>query len=490
MGAIPKKYVKINGIMKMNPEYKTWKNQQNKAEAAGTSEAAKPATTVLNSSNALPVVSSMEDYEKLNEDLNADIPLSESTSATIEMLQEPEIAAASGLQPDDMIDELGKMLAKYEIPIGLTNKLLVLSEFQSLEFIIDDSGSMTLQTDTVDPTTRRNITRWEEARRRLLEMIEVVAYVPFTQIGIEFLNRKDRIVLTKDNRTPEAFFSDATSKINASFRTGPRGTTPAMEKLQESLLRGQGVNICRYFFGDGVPNGGKRAIEEIIKLLLHRENPEQNPITFISCTNEDEAVEWMKDAEEVRSFVLLLLLLCQYYCSFFVVDGRVVIVNLRLGSFIVLYFVFVSTNSHSQVVPYCSESDDFHDEAKEVTKDQGSALPFSKGFHLICQLVAALNPDDLDAMDECIPFTKFTLDNMLGFVSNDESYRHYFEHFVKAQMKRTIEIDSRTGMPSRLDAIRKQTRWDYEAFLMAEGTRRKIPQVAQVQRQLRQAAGR
>lgn len=440
MGAIPKKYVKINGIMKMNPEYKTWKNQQNKAEAAGTSEAAKPATTVLNSSNALPVVSSMEDYEKLNEDLNADIPLSESTSATIEMLQEPEIAAASGLQPDDMIDELGKMLAKYEIPIGLTNKLLVLSEFQSLEFIIDDSGSMTLQTDTVDPTTRRNITRWEEARRRLLEMIEVVAYVPFTQIGIEFLNRKDRIVLTKDNRTPEAFFSDATSKINASFRTGPRGTTPAMEKLQESLLRGQGVNICRYFFGDGVPNGGKRAIEEIIKLLLHRENPEQNPITFISCTNEDEAVEWMKDAEEV--------------------------------------------------VPYCSESDDFHDEAKEVTKDQGSALPFSKGFHLICQLVAALNPDDLDAMDECIPFTKFTLDNMLGFVSNDESYRHYFEHFVKAQMKRTIEIDSRTGMPSRLDAIRKQTRWDYEAFLMAEGTRRKIPQVAQVQRQLRQAAGR
>jgi len=440
MGAIPKKYVKINGIMKMNPEYKTWKNQQNKAEAAGTSEAAKPATTVLNSSNALPVVSSMDDYEKLNEDLNADIPLSESTSATIEMLQEPEIAAASGLQPDDMIDELGKMLAKYEIPIGLTNKLLVLSEFQSLEFIIDDSGSMTLQTDTVDPTTKRNITRWEEARRRLLEMIEVVAYVPFTQIGIEFLNRKERIVLTKDNRTPEAFLSDATSKINASFRTGPRGTTPAMEKLQESLLRGQGVNICRYFFGDGVPNGGKRAIEEIIKLLLHRENPEQNPITFISCTNEDEAVEWMKDAEEV--------------------------------------------------VPYCSESDDFHDEAKEVTKDQGSALPFSKGFHLICQLVAALNPDDLDAMDECIPFTKFTLDNMLGFVSNDESYRHYFEHFVKAQRARTIEIDSRTGMPSRLDAIRKQTRWDYEAFLMAEGTRRKIPQVAQVQRQLRQAAGR
>ena len=109
---------------------------------------------------------------------------------------------------------------------------------------------------------------------------------------------------------------------------------------------------------------------------------------------------------------------------------------------------------------------------------------------MICQLVAALNPDDLDAMDECIPFTKFTLDNMLGFVSNDESYAHYFECFEKAQRKRTIEIDSRTGMPSKLDAIRKQTKWDYEAFLMAEGTGRKIPQVAQVKRQLKQAAAR
>jgi hypothetical protein len=304
MGAAPKKYVKINGIMKLNPEYKKWKTQENKAQAAGTSEAAKPATTVLNSSSALPIVSSMEDYEKLNEYLNADIPLSESTSATIEMMQEPEIAAESGLQPDDMIDELGKMLAKYEIPIGLTNKLLVLSEFQSLEFIIDDSGSMTLKTDTVDPITKKNITRWEEARTRLLEMIEVVAYVPFTQIGIEFLNRKGRITLKKENRTPEDFLRDSTAKINAAFRQGPRGTTPALEKLKESLLRGQGANIARYFFGDGMPNGGKAAIEEIIQLLLHRADPEQNPITFISCTNEDEAVEWMKDAEEVCFFFL------------------------------------------------------------------------------------------------------------------------------------------------------------------------------------------
>jgi hypothetical protein len=296
MGA-PKKYMKVNGIMKLNPEYKRWKENENKA-AAGPGAVAQPATTVMNSSQALPIVSSMEDYEKMNDDLG-EIPLAESTVATIEMLQEPEIAAEAGLNADDMIDEIGKLLAKYEVPIGLTNKLMVLSEYQSLEFIIDDSGSMTLATDSVDPRTKRNYTRWVEAQMRLKEMIEVVAYVPFEQIGIEFLNRKDRITLKKDGRTPQAFLNDANSQIDAIFRQGPSGTTPAFEKLQESLLRGQGANIARYFFGDGKPNGGQRAIEQIIQLLLHRADPEQNPVTFISCTNDDEAVEWMKDAEEV-----------------------------------------------------------------------------------------------------------------------------------------------------------------------------------------------
>ncbi len=300
MGAMPKKYVKINGIMKLNPEYKRWKEAQNKAESG---PAAKPATTVMSSSQALPIVSSMEDYEKLNEDLKTEIPLSESTSATIEMIQEPEIALESGLQPDDMVDELGKMLAKYEIPIGLTNKLMALSEFQSLEFIIDDSGSMTLQTDSFDPVTKRPLTRWQEAKDRLKELIEVLAYVPFNQVGIEFLNRPDRIVLQKDGRTPDAFVRDAYGQIETSFSRGPSGTTPAYEKLRDSFLRGQGSNIARYFFGDGKPNGGKAAVDAIIKMLVDRPNPEENPLTFISCTNEDEAVEWMKDAEEVSHFV-------------------------------------------------------------------------------------------------------------------------------------------------------------------------------------------
>merc|ERR1719162_2829033 len=196
---------------------------------------------------------------------------------------------------------------------------------------------MSLNSDTIHPVYKRPNTRWEEAEQRLREMVEIIAYVPFQQIGIEFLNRNERLTLTRT--------------------TG---------------LRGQGQSIARYFFGDGLPNGGQYAIKEICHIITHRANPAQNPITFLSCTGEDEQVEWMKDCEEVA--------------------------------------------------PYCAESDDFGDESREVLGDQGIALPYTRGFWLICQLVAAMNPDDLDAMDESIPFTKTTLDNLLGIQHNEASY--------------------------------------------------------------------
>ena len=294
----PKKYTKVNGIMKLNPDYKRWKDNQNAADA-GLNKKPELATTVMNSSQALPIVSSMEDHMAMSEDLGQEIPFAESTNATIEMLQEPEIAKEAGMEPDEMIDELGALLAKYEIPIGLTNKLMMLSEYESLEFIVDDSGSMSLPTDSLHPVTNQPMSRWTEAHFRVKEMVEIIGYVPFEQIGIEFLNRKDRISLKRDGRSPKAFVAYAYQAVDNVFARGPAGTTPALEKLQESFLRGQGHNIARYFFGDGKPNGGQMAVDEIVKLLRYRPNADQNPVTFLSCTNEDADVEWMKDAEEV-----------------------------------------------------------------------------------------------------------------------------------------------------------------------------------------------
>jgi len=408
----PKKYIKINGVMKMNPEYKKWKEMQTGSAA----------TTVPRPSVALPIVTNMEDHEALNDAMVAqggkEIPLADSTNATIEMMQEAEISMGAGMSPDNMVDELGAILNKYEVPIGLMNKLMMISEFQVLEFMIDDSGSMTLTSDTVDKVTRRPQTRWQEAHVRLKEMIEVLGYVPFNQIEIVFLNRSDRVSLTRQGRDPKSFIQDAYRKIDAVFRKPASGTTPAMEKIRNSLQANPSMSIARWFFGDGVPNGGRMAQQEITRMLVQRPNPEMNPMTFISCTNEDDQVEWMKDAEEVA--------------------------------------------------PYCSESDDFHDEAAEVLRDQGPALPFSQGFHLVAQLVAAMNPDDLDAMDESIPFTKMTLDNLLGIQHNEETYRHYFDNFMEAQNTRRVMGPS--------DQLKKNTRWSYQDFLHAPMARN-IPAV-------------
>jgi hypothetical protein len=401
MTPAPKKYIKLNGVMKMNPAYKRWKDAE--------SGAVPVASAVPFNPNALAVVSNMDDHMKLNEDLGMNVPLAESTDATIEMMQEPEISMEAGMQPDEMVDQLGAVLGKYEVPMGLMNKLMMLSEYASLEFIIDDSGSMQMNSDTINPVTRRPNTRWQEAHQRLKEMIEILAFVPFNQIGLEFLNRKDRVTLKRNGMSPADFLRVANEQIDTQFARGPSGTTPALEKLQESFLRGQGVSIARYFFGDGLPNGGQRAIAEIVKIVKNRPEPALNPVTFLSCTNEDEAVEWMKDCEEIA--------------------------------------------------PYCSESDDFGDESREVLEDQGEALPYTRGFWLICQLVAAMNPDDLDAMDESVPFTKLTLDNLLGIQHNEESYRYYFDCFVRNQQKRKGHSES--------DRLKKNTRWNYQEFFTA-----------------------
>lgn len=258
----PKKYVKINGVMKLNPEYKKWKESQGQ-----------PATTVPNAAQALPVVTNMEDHEKLNEASTAaggaEIPLAESTNATIEMMQEPEISVEAGMTPDTMVDELGAILNKYEVPMGLMNKLMMLSEYEALEFMIDDSGSMTLASDTVDPATGRPQTRWQEAQKRLKEMIEVLAYVPFSQIVIIFLNRTDKLTLVRQGRSPQAFLTDAYSQIDRVFSRSASGSTPFLEKLQESFAFGANRNIARYFFGDGVPNGGNPA-STFLEFLLVR----------------------------------------------------------------------------------------------------------------------------------------------------------------------------------------------------------------------------
>lgn len=379
----PPKFITENGVRKMNPAWKSWK-----AGASGASSSSEPqsvAPTMKNEATALPVVSNMHQLSQLG----ADAQLAPGYQAVTEKYTSAAVAQQVGLSQDQMLEQIGKCFAKYEIPAGLLSKLFVLQKFSCIDCVVDNSGSMGCLSDMKFPGGQL-MTRWQEVLHRLTQMFEVLAYVPFPPFHIRFLNGSAHVVLQKNpGETPAAFTQRAATTLTSAFSSGPTGTTPAKERISEMLQRSKAAPTICYFFGDGVPNGGEDAQEDITKMIKTRPNPELSPFTFFSCTNVDADCEWMRNCEEQSL--------------------------------------------------YCAEYDDYNDEAQEILEDQGLAFSYSYGTHLVAQLVGASFPEDLDAMDESAPFTMSVMSELLGYRITDAEYDYYFGEFMKAQQKKRPE---------------------------------------------------
>ena len=363
----------------LGTEGKTTKTNMGCKSSKENPKPSSPASAVpemTNAATALPVVTCIADQQH-------HLPgaqVAESVSASAEILNDPATAQQVGCA--DPMAALSAAFAKYEVPMGLINKMMGMSDFALCEMIVDDSGSMASPTDCV--VAGRAMTRWEEVHCRLGQMFEMLAFVPTPPIYIRFLNRPDVIECIHANgEPPQQFLQRVMAQLGQAWHKGPAGGTPARERIAESLARAPGKSMLRYFFGDGVPNGGAADAQAITQMLIRRPNPALNPFTFLSCTDDDAAVAWMKECEEAA--------------------------------------------------PYCAEFDDYHDEAQEVLKDQGKAFPYTFGMHLVGQLVAAFNPKDLDALDESAPLAKVTLDNLMGYQAQPQEYKHYFDCFLAAQ---------------------------------------------------------
>ncbi len=376
-----KKYIFENGVMKLNPHYQS------------------APSTVASPNLALPIISSTSDIAEATavqeQAVGKPMQIADATIASMQIMQDQDyITAFKTSVPLDggcLLDGISNYFSKYEVPIGLVNKLLALTEYR-LNFIIDDSGSMGLDSDVAitqasqyikqkaDPQGKRSqsfnnkMTRWEEAEDRLHILFDILAYLPISEITLSFLNRSQKIVFKHEGLSPEQFANNAHQQLSALFQTKPNGGTPLYKRMSESLQYTQG-NKAHYIFTDGQPSDA--TIDQVSQLVLNRANPRMSPITFMSCTDDDNEAAWMKE-----------------------VEGK---------------------------APYTAELDDFESEKKEVLKNQGPVLPFSRGFWLICQLVAVLNPIDLDALDEPVPFSKQTLDNLMGFRLSPQEYQRYFQ---------------------------------------------------------------
>jgi hypothetical protein len=125
----PKKYVpNSDGRVILNPRYTQWQSQNGEQ---GTSLSPQQA------SNALVVVSTQDDMAAQNEAVRdvgrEEYSMAQSTlDAVYGDMQDDSYGERIGLPPDEVVDHIQNVLAKYEIPIGLTSKLVALKDYDLL----------------------------------------------------------------------------------------------------------------------------------------------------------------------------------------------------------------------------------------------------------------------------------------------------------------------------------------------------------------------
>lgn len=356
------------------------------------------------------------------------LPVPNNIQSAYDAMDRPDYMAGFGVSssvvPGGLFAGLEAIFQQNEIPIGLMDKLIPLQEY-ALHFKIDDSGSMVSDSNlsrSEAPSYMQNVgdarksmmNRWQEAEDRLHTLVDVLCFVPTGPITLSFLNDQDRITLDRTGKSPEEFAADAHQIISAIFREKqPAGRTPiysSMCGMLDEAQRSSGKTM-HYLLTDGEPDGGAEDIRRIKDLLVRRD-ANRNPFTFLGCSNNREDHRWMHEVEEIAPLVASL--------------------------------------------------PDYRDERIEVLNDQGPGFPYSRGFWLLCNLVAAINPNDLDAMDQHEPLTKTTIENLLGRGITGEEYRRYWNAHPNA--RRVFEPD-------------------YQAFLEVPYARM-IPSVALFQRTL------
>lgn len=154
----PKKYIFVNGVMKLNPEFVAATGGGGNATPAVVTPPAAPAGAEPAPSSSQPplaplveplqVISSLDDVVQAT-DAQSDatgvpMQLTDSTVQAIQHSQADDYVGQFNIGTSDtnvVLDGLTEAFVQYEVPIGMIKKLQDLAAYR-LNFIIDDSGSM------------------------------------------------------------------------------------------------------------------------------------------------------------------------------------------------------------------------------------------------------------------------------------------------------------------------------------------------------------
>ena len=314
------------------------------------------------------------------------------------------------LQIEKYLTELEEHFKAHEIPIGLLDRLLDYQAYH-MNFVIDDSGSMAepsdvkrkdmMSTEMRERFSANNrmlrpdsfITRWEEVEDRLHFLVDIFAYIPTQSFNFHFMNprgerQNQSIFVQEENATPDDIKQQAHEKITTMFAVEPNGGTPLFNIMQGIINKSSADKQHAVFvFTDGMPDGynqdqlKNKAINPFFNLLIaNRDGKERAcPVSFNSCTNNDADAEWMKILEKDAKF--------------------------------------------------CSECDDYNSKATEIRQAQGLGFPFTRGIWMLLQILGAISPDDLDLIDEKLPFSRFSLETISGTKWSIEQYNAYWDYF-------------------------------------------------------------
>lgn len=141
MSTKPKKYIFINGVMKLNPEYQETKVIPSEHHLKALSSSSN--NNNHNNSNIAPlaIISNFNDIEEAKDSgypTEIQLPLSTTTAINL-MMSENYSNQYSVAQDHSLFDGLCNYFTMYEVPIGLISRLLEIRNYR-LNFMIDDSG--------------------------------------------------------------------------------------------------------------------------------------------------------------------------------------------------------------------------------------------------------------------------------------------------------------------------------------------------------------
>jgi hypothetical protein len=235
------------------------------------------------------------------------------------------------------------IVTRYEISTDYAVKMRQLEGFE-IVVIADDSGSMNEPSSVGGNPYESKMTRWDELKKTVSVIVEVASLMDPTGVDVYFLNRSP-LIGVKDAH-----------QLDETFKTLPGGLTPICPVLRKILKEKASVvrerKLLIVIATDGLPttDNGNSDVDTLKYILKNERNPLNKIfVTFLACTNDDDAVGYL--------------------------------------------------NKLDKEIKNVDTVDDYASELKEVRRIQGQHVKFSYGDYVVKSLIGSVD-EKFDNLDE------------------------------------------------------------------------------------------